>query len=253
MAFLMSVLVLTMSFSSAEILGNANVNANAVANVKTKGVVSSLSEVSAEFESDSESFDSENVAEASSEIDASVEKEAKESTFAQVSIGQGWAIRTDSDPDEGSFARIFWVEKTFVNENTSTNTTINETTEARGTLKIGSELYKLVLQSETEDKIVFDVVSERTKTKGTLELNIEQSLFGFTTWSGDLEQDSGQKYDVHFATKNSRVKSTGQAEDEVDKERNVSAGIDGNLNASERGEGQKIGLWARIKAFLSSK
>lgn len=264
------------------------------------------------------------VEDANKEIDDSVEREARESTFAQVSIGQGWATSSE----EGFFARIFWVEKTFVNAGTSVNNVniTNETnsfanrtgytlrgynnswsaitltsafnvsdgvynqsipltdlkvssvgvlsnatsqewgnisvsykytntgttsgvTKAIGTLKIGSDLYKLTLDSSTEDSMVFDVRSEKGKVNGTLTLDSETSLLGFTVWSGTLDFDSGKSYDINLATKNSKVKGSKEVKAEI-KSADKESGLKGNLNAAERGQGKKLGLFERIKAFF---
>jgi len=190
------------------------------------------------------------VEDANKEIDDSVEREARESTFAQVSIGQGWATSSE----EGFFARIFWVEKTFVNEGTNasnqTNSTpANETTKAIGTLKIGSDLYRLTLDSQTNDSMVFDVMSEKGKINGTLELEAGTSLLGFTVWSGTLDLESGKSYDINLATKNSKVKGSKEVKAEI-KSADKESGLKGNLNAETRGEGKKLGLFERIKAFF---
>lgn len=249
-------------FASALSL-STDINANAVAKAKVGKASVSLEDAQSDF--DEEARTNFNVREASHDIDESVSAEARESTFAQVSIGQGWVISSDDSNDsegsEGSFARISWVEKTFIaasddeeNETNNTNeASVNETTKARGTLKIGSTLYKLTLNENAsdEDTMVFDVVSEKGKIIGTLTLESEVSLVGFTVWSGTLELDSGQSYEIHVATRNTKVKGTGSAEIQAGDE-DKQPGFEGNINASEKGQGQKLGLFARIRAFFGS-
>ena len=256
-AILMVGLVLSLGFTSADSWKVSSegkgINAN-VAKVKTGERSVSIGDVDDDEDSDND-FD---IRKANKEIDDEVGVEARESTFAKVSIGNGWAISSggNNTTSEGSFARIFWVEKTFVISGTSTNATnetnqtnTTETTEARGTLKIGSDLYKLVLDSKTEDTMTFNVVSEKGKVNGTLELEADISLVGFTVWSGTLDIDSGTDYEIHAATKNSKVKGSVEAGGENEDE-DKQPGLKGNLNAETRGEGKKIGLFARIAAFF---
>jgi len=236
------------SASSNAGASRTGIKSNAVADVKVRERAVAFSEVDDEFESESD-FDAESVQEANAEIDASVKKEAKQSTFAQVSIGQGWAIRSDTDPDEGSFVRLFWVEKTFVDSDTGAN----ETTKARGFLRIGSDTYKLMLNSETSNSMTFDVMS-KDKKQGTLELNMQNSLMGFTSWTGDLKLDSGQTYEVEAATRNSKIKGTEAKADvesktEVESESDVDAEA-GRENRAGAETGSKVGLWARIRALF---
>ena len=248
MTVLLIGLFLSMGFTSA-----VSMNANAVAKAKASQKSVSL----ADAENEAELEDNFDTNEASEEIDDSVAEHAKESTFAQVSIGQGWATSSGNETtSEGNFVRIFWVEKTFVaSENESTNETnqTNEATEtfARGTLKVGSDLYKLVLDSQTNDSMVFDVNKETSDVNGTLVLEAETSLLGFTVWTGDLDLDSGKSYDLHVATKNSKVK--GSVETSIDDDSGKQPGLKGNLNAAERGQGKKLGLLARIKAWFGGE
>ena len=257
-AILMMGLVLSLGFTSADSWKASSegkgINANVIAKVKTGERSVSISDVEDNEDSDNDF----NIQKANEEIDDEVEVEARESTFAQVSIGNGWAISSggNNTTSEGSFARIFWVEKTFVtsdtyanatNETNQTNTT--ETTEARGTLKIGSNLYKLVLDSQAEDTMTFNVVSEKRKVNGTLELEADISLVGFTVWSGTLNMNSGTDYEIHAATKNSKVKGSVEAGEE-NEDKDKQPGLKGNLNAETRGEGKKIGLFARIATFF---
>ena len=333
-AVLMMGLLLTMGFATAK-----SINANS-AKAKAGQKAVSIDDVEDDLE-DGDEFD---VKRASSEIDRSIDREARESTFAQVSIGQGWAILTsdgsntsNTSSNTGNFARIFWVEKTFVNTTeiqtvlgtgvvdfvdveggcwrisadgknfepknlsndfrqdgllvnfegtirkdmagtcqvgtlveltsianasngteesviiTKNRTDSTETTKAIGALKIGSDLYRLTLDSQTNDSIVFDVVTEKGKVNGTLELEADVSLAGFTVWSGNLDLDSGKSYDIHVATKNSKLKGTDRAEideDNGDEDEEKQPGLQGNLNAAERGQGKKLGLWERIRAFF---
>lgn len=320
-AIFMAVLVLSIGFS-------AFVSAKPSAKVKHEKKAVSLEAVGEEAEINGE-FD---LKKASSEIDKSVSKKAKETTFAQVSIGQGWAVSSSgtgiNTTSEGQFARIFWVEKTFVNGTTLVNNlnitnetnsfanstgytlsgynnswsaitltsafnvsdgvynqsipladltvssvgvlsnatsqewgnisvsykytntgTTSEATKAIGALKIGSDLYRLTLNSQTGDTIVFDVVFNKGNVTGTLELEAETSLPGFTVWSGTLKLDSGKSYDINVATKNSKIKSSAEARKEI-KNQDRQLDFKGNLNAAEKGQGKKLGLFARIKAFF---
>ena len=303
------------------------ITGNVIAKAKTDQRAVSFDEVEHDDDLDDE-FD---VKDASEEIDDSVDRKARESTFAQVSIGQGWAISSggNNTTSEGNFARIFWVEKTFVNVTTLVNNlnitnetnsfanstgytlsgynnswsaitltsafnvsagvynqpillanltvssvgvlsnatsqewgnisvsytytntgTTSEATKAIGALKIGSDLYRLTLNSQTNDSIMFDVVSEKGKVNGTLELEADLSLAGFTVWSGTLDLDSGKSYDINVATKNSKVKGSAEVRKEI-KNQDKQPGLKGNLNAETRGEGKKFGLFARIRAFFS--
>jgi len=249
-AILMMGLLLTMSFATAKSINSGPGNVRDKVRTNQKAV--SLDDAEDDLE-DGNGFD---VKKASRDLDASVEREARESTFAQVSIGHGWAISSggNNTTSEGNFARIFWVEKTFVNKGTNASnqtnqTPANETTKAIGALKIGSDLYRFTLDSQTNDSIVFDVVSEKGKVNGTLELEADLSLAGFTVWSGTLELDSGKSYAIDVATKNSKVKGSAEVRKEI-KEEDKELDLKGNLNASERGEGKKLGLFARIRAFF---
>lgn len=300
---------------------------NALDRVKANQKALSIGDI--EDEADLEDGSQFDIKRASSEIDRSVARESKEATFAQVSIGQGWA----TSDDEGYFTRIFWVQKTFVNvtktqtvsgtgtvdfvdveggcwrisadgknfelinlanefkqdgllvdfngtirtdmastcqvgtlveitsianatEGTEESVTITtetmpgtETMKAMGALKIGSDLYRLTLDSQTNDSITFNVVSEKGKVNGTLTLDSDVSLIGFTVWSGKLDLDSGKNYDITAATKNSKVKGTAEVRKEI-KEEDKDLDLKGNLNAAERGQGKKLGLFARIRAFF---
>ena len=99
--------------------------------------------------------------------------------------------------------------------------------------------------------MVFDVVSEKGKINGTLTLNSDISLIGFTVWSGELDMESGTDWEIHVATQNSKVKSGDRAE--IDDEDDEMPGLKGNLNAAENGNGKKIGLWARIRAWFGGE
>jgi len=264
MAFLMIVLVASMGIASADSIrerdngdnenGSHGITANVVTKVRTgdKSISFDDAEHDAETDVGAESGDF-NVKHASSEIDSNVSSDAKESTFAQVSLGQGWAIPADNNSNSsGSFIRLFWVEKTFVNdtstnESNQTNTTNQsiETTKAIGTLKMGSDLYKLTLSSQTDSSMTFDVVSQKGNVTGTLTLNSELSLLGFNVWTGTLDLDNGQSYNIHVATQNNKVKGSSESSDN-----SSMPGLKGNLNAETRGEGKKLGLFERIKAFF---
>lgn len=327
-AILMIALVATMGFATAKSVnsGQGSVNSN-----RGKAAQKALSIDDIEKQSGIEDLNGFDVKKASSELDRSVAREAREATFAQVSIGQGWA----TSGDEGDFARLFWVEKTFVNvsekdsveielsteepnetvsfddadylvelvsftdenatikilDNTATifedesavvsglNVTVTdieddkvtfqlflqeqtpatEITKAMGALKIGSDLYRLTLDTEASDSdtLVFDVVLNKGNVTGTLTLNSDLSLVGFTVWSGSLNLDNGKTWDINAATKNSRLKGyeaakikTRDREKKNETQDEKTPGSQGNLNAAERGQGQKIGLWARIRAFF---
>ncbi len=230
-----------------------NMNANAIARAKVGDRSVSLDEAQHDF--DDETSADFNVKEQNNEIDSSVSASAKESTFAQVSLGQGWAISNgNSSNSSGSFIRLFWVEKTFVNnagtnstgnETNSTNQTSTETTKAVGALKIGSDMYKLTLSSQTDSSMTFDVVSHKDNVTGTLTLNSEVSLLGFTVWTGTLNLDNGPSYSIHVATQNSKVKGSSESSDNESM-----PGLKGNLNAETRGEGKKLGLFERIRTWF---
>ena len=97
--------------------------------------------------------------------------------------------------------------------------------------------------------MVFDVMANKGKINGTLTLDSGTSLLGFTVWSGTLDLESGKSYDINLATKNSKVKGSKEVKAEI-KSADKESGLKGNLNAETRGEGKKLGLFERIKAFL---
>ena len=264
MSFLLMGLVLSMGFgmaASEKFAMSGNAIEHASDKIKTRGNAASLSDINSESNADSEAFDSDKLQKASFDIDSSVGKGAKESTFAQVSMGQGWAILSgDANSSEGNFARIFWVKKTFANSaNTnSTNATNASTdvTKVKGELKIGSDMYKLNLTSETANAMVFSVTGEKDKTSGTLTLNMGKSLVGFTVWSGTLVLDSGKSYDINVATKNSKVKGIGsdagmgnQFGKDKDKDKDKVSDSDAKTN----GQGKKAGLFEKMRGWFGRK
>jgi len=260
MAFLMIAVYLVAGFASA-----ISINATAVAKAKAGQNSVSLDDVESDFDEENEvKF---NIKATDDEIDDSISDDSRETTFAQVSIGQGWAISNEENSSNqiGSFVRLFWVEKTFVlesddddennetNETNQTNTTV-ETTLARGTLKIGSMIYKIILDENAsdEDTMVFDVFSARGNASGTLTLDSDVSLPGFTVWSGELDMDSGTDWEISAATQNSKAKNGDKVSTEESDDEDM-PGAKGNLNAAERGNGQKIGLFARIRAWFGGE
>lgn len=255
-AVFLTMLVLSMGFglaASEKLSMSGNAIEHVSDKIKTRGNTASLSDIDSESDADSATFGSDNLKKASSEIDSSVGKGAKESTFAQVSMGQGWAVLSgDVNSSEGNFARIFWVKKTFAN---SANTTSTDVTKVKGELKIGSDMYKLNLTSETANAMVFSVTGEKDKTSGTLTLNMGKSLVGFTVWSGTLVLDSGKSYDINVATKNSKVKGMGEGagvgnDSGKDKSNNSD---NKNSNGQANGQGKKAGLFEKMKGWFSKK
>lgn len=255
MSFLLMGLVLSMGFGLAD-QGRSQSGIHASDKIKTRGNSVSLSDVNAESDADSQTFGADNLQLASSDIDSSAGKTARESGFAQVSLGQGWAITTgDSNSSEGNFARIFWVKKTFVNSSStdnSTNTTAtSDVTKIKGGLKIGPDMYKLNLTSETDNSMVFDVMSQKDKVNGTLTLNIDKSLVGFTTWTGTLSLDSGKTYTLTLATKDSKVKDMSSPGLGLGKDKNGNNSSDNSSsNESNNGQGKKLGFFARVRGWF---
>jgi len=208
-------LVLSMGFGMAyqERMGMSGKAVDSASDkIRARVHATSLSNISSEASADCEQFGLNRMQIANSDIDGSIGNTARESSFAQVSMGQGWAtLSGDANSSEGDFARIFWVEKTFVNssnednDTTTTNAALTDLTVIKGGLKIGSNMYKLNLESETANSMVFDVTNEKDDTTGTLTLNMGESLVGFTVWSGTLALDSGKVYDIEVSTKNSKV------------------------------------------------
>jgi len=183
------------------------------------------------FDESEDVSDLNRIIETSAEIDSEVPKESKESTFAQVSFGRGWAISSGSN-QEGFMAKIFWVKKTFVKKNST------EETKVKGAVKIGNQLYKIVLDSETEDSMTFDLKTKSDKNVGVLEINADKSLEGFTVWSGEITINSGQTYEMHLATKNSKVK-------DISSYKNKDKDLD-----KPNGNGKKRGFFSKVKAFF---
>ena len=223
---------------------NENVHANQMTGInsfalaRTNGQVGSVEDFNGE---QNDSFNSSSVMDASNEIDNSVSNNARETTFAQASLGQGWAITSDSTNStnsSGYFAEIVWVEKTFAlpvqnNQTNDTNqsTTANSTTIVAGALKIGNSLYKLNLTSETSTEMVFDAMSRKGNVTGTLTLN------------------SGQSYHLDLATKNSKIKSFSKPVGE-NEDNGSNASVNGNVDVSSPGQGRALGLFERIRSWF---
>ena len=241
---------------------NENVHANQMTGInsfalaRTNGQVGSVEDFNGE---QNDSFNSSSVMDASNEIDNSVSNNARETTFAQASLGQGWAITSDSTNStnsSGYFAEIVWVEKTFAlpvqnNQTNDTNqsTTANSTTIVAGALKIGNSLYKLNLTSETSTEMVFDAMSRKGNVTGTLTLDQTTSLLGFSVWSGTLTLNSGQSYHLDLATKNSKIKSFSKPVGE-NEDNGSNASVNGNVDVSSPGQGRALGLFERIRSWF---
>lgn len=180
------------------------------------------------------------VKKASVEIDASVKEKARVIAFNQVHRGIGWA----TSDDDGKLLTLFWVEKQFVEDS-------NETTRAQGVIKLESEeAYKLVLDSKTNTSLVFKVRSN-ADTTGTLEIIKEKSLTGLTVWTGTLNID-GNTYKLDLATKDGKVRENTNSSLEAEaNSSNNDTKLTGQANASVRGEGKKLGLFARFRAAFS--
>ena len=242
--------------------GEGHIKGSASLNQQSR--VRSVNEIENEFQNNNESNSTLN--DSLGEIDRSAGADAKASGFAQVSHGTGWAISSDN---QGSFAQITIVEKSFVNvtdnsnsvtdnstnstDNNSTNST-NETTTNQtnsvstssefsigtGVLKLtGMPAFNLRMTSATEDTFTFDVVGSNP---GTLTLTREESLSGFSVWSGTLDLDSGTSYELHIATLDSKVK--GEA---LGAGKGNGQNIGAKLQASA---GKSHGFWARLRAFF---
>ena len=258
-AVFLTMLVLSMGFglaASEKFAMSGKTVEHASDKIRARENTASLSDIDSESDEDSQSFGSDKLQKASSEIDASVGKGAKEATFAQVSMGQGWAVLSgDANSSEGNFVKIFWVKKTFAN---SANTTSADVTKVKGELKMGSDMYKLNLTSETASTMVFSVTGEKSKTSGTLTLNMGKSLVGFTVWSGTLVLDSGKSYDINVATKNSKVTGMGEGagmgnqfgkDKDKDKDKDKASDSDAKTN----GQGKKLGFGERMRGWFGKK
>ena len=93
--------------------------------------------IRADYDEEVSVSNSEAIEAQSRDIDASASLDStlKASTFAQVSQGEGWAVTAD----EGAFARIMLVEKSYVKSGSDV-----EVTQSRGIIKIvGHEAYNL--------------------------------------------------------------------------------------------------------------
>lgn len=121
-----------------------------------------------------ESNDSEDINESLSEVDDSVDDDAKETGFAHVFLGVG-------NVSDGSKVRISWVEKTF-SENES------ETTKAKGVLKLKDEnAFKLSLVSKTNSSLSFEVETNgKDKREGTLDLSLKETGNESSVYDGTL-------------------------------------------------------------------
>jgi hypothetical protein len=136
------------------------------------------------------------------EIDSSVRTDLKASSFAIVSRGEGWA----TNATDGSFVRIMIVQKTFVDADD------NETVRARGVLKLnGRPAYNLVMTSETDSEMVFDVRSNN-EIVGKLTLTEETEVGAFTSWKGTLDLESGNDLVIRAATIDNKLRATADAE-----------------------------------------
>ncbi len=215
---------------------------NAYANVQTNSHVASVEDFNSK---DNEDFNSTSIMNASSDIDHSVPANARETTFAQVSLGRGWVISstTNSTNSTGYFANIFWVQKTFANTKNQTNAAMSKTV-VLGALKIGPTTYNLNLTSETNSSMTFDVVNHKRNVTGTLNLNQQLSIVGFSVWSGTLSLSSGQTYQITLATENNKVSSTSGVE--------AKGNLKGIAHALVNGKGEKKGLWYMHRGFFSS-
>jgi hypothetical protein len=245
---------------NAQANANANTNANAKAKTRAKKALYveetvnavTAEDFSAEVETETESSVTieDAVLEVESSAEASGEGELKASSFATASVGQGWATTTD----EGMFARIVFVEKSFVNTQNNEEVTLNN-----GFIKLGNNPpYKLVLTAHTEHTLTFDVTARgKDKATGTLTLESQQSLAGFTVWKGTLKTES-KTYDVMVATHNKKLKGNGKISAETkaeieEKIKRTYADVDADAQIAAKTARAKGGFWARIKAFLGAE
>ena len=190
--------------------------------------------IRADYDEEVSVSNSEAIEAQSRDIDASASLDStlKASTFAQVSQGEGWAVTAD----EGAFARIMLVEKSYVKSGSDV-----EVTKSRGIIKIvGHEAYNLELTSKTDTKMTFNVTL-KGKTSGTLVLDEKTAIGAFSTWGGELKLDSGKTYTLSIATMDHRLKGEGEV--------NVSA--DGTVKVSDNGA--KVGFWSRFRGLFKAK
>jgi len=154
------------------------------------------------------------------------------SGFAKVDHGTGWAI---SSGGTGSLLSILLVQRTFVN---ATDNSSDEIVLSNGVLKLsGSSALGLNLTSNSGSDFSYEVVN-KGKIVGTLTLSENSYASGFSTWSGKLNLESGESYDITFATLNSKTKAETNGEDEK-------SNPNPNPNAG--------GFWGRMKSFFNSK
>jgi len=154
------------------------------------------------------------------------------SGFAKVDHGTGWAISSDGT---GSLLKILLVQRTFVN---ATDNSSEEIVLSKGVFKLsGSSALGLNLISNSGSDFSYEVVN-KGETVGTLTLVENSYASGFSTWSGELNLESGENYDVTFATLNSKTKAETNGKD-------GSSNFNSNPNAG--------GLWGRMKSLFNSK
>ena len=216
---------------------DVSVRTNAEVRAQEKQRIRALT--AAEVAAESESEDSSEIEVSLADLDASVSASARAISFARVSHGLGWGVGEEN----GNFIRVMWVEKTFNNSD-------GEETAAKGVIKVyGGRSYNMVLTSETETSMFFDVKSNK-ETIGTLELTQKSATNNFVVWEGTLKLDSGEEYVVDIATKESRLRNPKDAKIDADLDVETNASTDAELNDSKRGAAARGGFWKRFRLFF---
>ena len=207
--------------ANGHVKGNAEFNDN--------GRVKNVAQIENEYRINNESNVS--IGQHLDDINKMAGANAAASGFAQVSHGTGWAISSDN---QGSFAQITLIERSFVNvTNATTGANSTEFSVGNGVLKLtGMNALNLQLASSSGNTFVFNVSGAGD---GTLTLTKETSLQGFTVWSGDLEMNSGTSYSIHVATMDSKVIGEGVANGQA------------HVNVPH---GRALGFWARVWNFF---
>lgn len=195
----------------------------------------------AELDENAEANEETSITETVDETESADDVRIRPVSSTTVSAGQGWAIHGD----EGVFVHLVFAEKQFLN-----NQTNQEIVKSRGLIKLGGmPMYKLVLVSETENSMTFNVTGHGKDTvAGTLELTAQNSLSGFTVWKGNLSLDS-LSYDIMVATQHKVLRDKSlRGKDSDERESNDT---DSDENKTEgKSVRERIGFWARFISFF---
>ncbi|MDP3966262.1 MAG: hypothetical protein Q8Q04_01895 [archaeon] len=236
------------SFASADLLGGINANGNVGIGVNSNSAANANANSNINLGVDSEEDDSEDSFSVNSNVKSlenSLDVDAKASSLIYVMQGEGWVISSENG---GDFMRIVLVEGSYVRTED-----YEEFDLAKGKLKIGTNpTMGLTLTSKNDGKITFDVNMEgKNKVEGILELSEMASLTGFSIWKGTLKLDSGESYELTFATKNSEVKEGKKVESgNEDVEAEGDADLETEASAKNGKSGSEGNFWSKVKVFF---